>query len=213
MPSMSRLALVVALVWVSLTPPLAAAASAPPAAEARAFAEQARLAYAAGDLQTALDAYQKAYALKPAPRLLFNIAQCYRGLGQPENAIAHYRKFLDTNPDEPQAGAARELIAREQNKVDEAARAEKERETAARELEVQKARQSAALAESEAVQRNLELERLRIAQAPPAPPPVYTRWWFWGAIGVAAAGAAGIAIGISTAPRPTQTTWQDINAR
>src|SRR5581483_3625713 len=50
-------------------------------------------AYKKNDYAAALAAFQQAYELVPLPALLYNVAQCYRKLGDHQHAIENYEKF------------------------------------------------------------------------------------------------------------------------
>lgn len=67
---------------------------------ARDLAERGRIAHDAKDYSTAIAAFTEAYALAPAPGLLFNLAQAYRLRGSCDDAALMYRRFLATNPSE-----------------------------------------------------------------------------------------------------------------
>jgi tetratricopeptide (TPR) repeat protein len=72
-----------------------------PAAEARArrqFARGERL-YSLGRFREALAAYRAAYRALPMPAFVFNLAQCYRNLGDRGRAIALYRRYLVLDPE------------------------------------------------------------------------------------------------------------------
>jgi len=69
------------------------------ARQAKALAEEATKQYDLGDYRQALDAYKAAYLAKPDPVFLFNIAQCYRLMGEPEEAAASYKVYLRKRPD------------------------------------------------------------------------------------------------------------------
>jgi tetratricopeptide (TPR) repeat protein len=60
--------------------------------------------FSVGQFENALKAYQAAYDAKPLPDFLFNIAQCYRNLGDYERAVEHYRDYLEQMPDAPNRG-------------------------------------------------------------------------------------------------------------
>jgi hypothetical protein len=58
-----------------------------------------------------VQAYTEAYALAPAPALLFDLAQAYRLAGRCDDAAVMYRRFLQTGPDaEARALAEAHLI-------------------------------------------------------------------------------------------------------
>jgi len=67
-------------------------------AKARTLAERGRAAHDAGDYATAIAAFTQAYAMAPAPALLFNLAQAYRLQGDCDDAAVMYRRYLETNP-------------------------------------------------------------------------------------------------------------------
>lgn len=112
---------VIALLLASIAP-LSVARAAPPDADPppldedektkAAAREQVRLgseAFAAGEYQTAIDHYEAAIALRPAPKLHYNIAVCHQRLSlsaetpeertqQRDLAIEHYNAYLEQNP-------------------------------------------------------------------------------------------------------------------
>ena len=55
--------------------------------------------FALGRFDEALEQYEKAFEAKPLPGFLFNIAQCHRNLGNIDQAIFSYRKYLREAPD------------------------------------------------------------------------------------------------------------------
>src|SRR6187551_2944193 len=65
---------------------------------ARDLAERGRIAHDSKDYSTAIVSFTEAYALAPAPGLLFNLAQAYRLRGNCDDAALMYRRFLATNP-------------------------------------------------------------------------------------------------------------------
>jgi tetratricopeptide (TPR) repeat protein len=87
---------------------------------ARTHFEAGEKAFKAGDFPTAITAYQAAYEAKPLPGFLFNIAQCHRHLGNHEEAVTFYRRYLALNPETPNRAVVEELIAEEQKKKDAA---------------------------------------------------------------------------------------------
>ena len=92
-----------------------ASAQAGPSTEELAKAEQ-RFAegeayYDLGKYAEALAAYEDAYLLSKAPELLYNTAQCYRLLGNYEEAIKRYNTYLRRVPDSPIRVNVEKLIA------------------------------------------------------------------------------------------------------
>lgn len=198
----------------------------PVEAQARRIAVEGKKAFDTADYVTAIARYEEAYKLKPAPNLLFNLGQCHRKSGRLDEALSYFRRFLETNPPAVQAQATQTVIAEVEAQLAETKRAEAvRREEAARQARqaeekakaeeqarLDEMRVAAARAEAEAAAKKLQLELTRRQETPP-PPPITTRWWFWtGVVAVVAAGATTAAV-VATAPRPTTTTFPDINAR
>jgi len=74
-------------------------ARAEPAKTARQYGAEAEAEYNLGHFAESIPLYEKAYKLKPAPILLFNLGQCHRHLGNNERALFFYRRYLDAAPD------------------------------------------------------------------------------------------------------------------
>jgi competence ComEA-like helix-hairpin-helix protein len=78
----------------------AVAAAAPPAPIQTAepsfdqLVKQGQKKFEAKDYDGALELFEEAYAIKPTANLLYNIARMYESLGQFQDAIDHYKKFL-----------------------------------------------------------------------------------------------------------------------
>jgi tetratricopeptide (TPR) repeat protein len=78
---------------------LVSGASPRDAKEAERLVKQSIVEYNVGDFDAALTDVTKAYKLRPAPALLFNIGQCHRGLHHWEKAEFFYRGYLREKPD------------------------------------------------------------------------------------------------------------------
>jgi tetratricopeptide (TPR) repeat protein len=78
---------------------------------AKAYVDAGLVAQKAGDYDTAITLYTKAYELVPHPVLVFNMAQAHRLAGRVERALNLYRKYLEEAPRGSEARTARELIA------------------------------------------------------------------------------------------------------
>lgn len=62
------------------------------------FREQVAAAvelYRQGDYRAAIAAFERAYQLRQAPRILYNLGQAYRQLGENARALEHYQAYLD----------------------------------------------------------------------------------------------------------------------
>ena len=55
--------------------------------------------FALGKFDEALDEYQTAFDAKPLPGFLYNIGQCFRNLGDYDQAIFSFKKYLKLEPD------------------------------------------------------------------------------------------------------------------
>lgn len=88
----------------------AAGATASPAdvERARQLHEEGLAHYEKRQYGRAIAAYRKAYALVPAPGILFNLAQAYRLRGDCKRAYRAYKNFLAVVTDTPEANLARE---------------------------------------------------------------------------------------------------------
>lgn len=138
---------------------------------AKAHVEKAKKLFNLGKFDDALSEYQKAYDAKPLPKLLFNIAQCYRNLGQVDQAIFTYKSYLQNVPT---AANRTEVEATIDQLEDEKARGESER-------------------------LKLTPPKEEPKEEPVKPPtvtaetPIYKKWWFWTTIAVVGvAGGVGI---------------------
>jgi tetratricopeptide (TPR) repeat protein len=77
---------------------------------ARKLAAQGQVEYALGHHDQALRKFEEAFRNEPVPSLLFNIAQCYRLLGNLKQAATTYRSFLRSDPDNPNVARAQSLL-------------------------------------------------------------------------------------------------------
>lgn len=114
---------------LSLSAPARAAG---PRSAAKAHVEEGARKYRAERYADALAAFEEAYALDPAPVLLFNIAQCHRQLGDNERALARYRQYLEQMPDARNAADVKaRILDLEQTLAKEDKQKERERRPAA----------------------------------------------------------------------------------
>src|SRR6267154_2713843 len=79
--------------------------------QARSLYERAEKSFDLGRFAEALADYQSAYEAKPLPGFLFNIAQCYRNVGNFERARFFFRRYLALDPHAPNHRRVEELIA------------------------------------------------------------------------------------------------------
>jgi len=167
---------------------------------AKILYEEATKQYDLGDYAQALEAYKAAFLAKPDAAFLFNIGQCHRLMGHPEEAIAAYKTYLRKRPDADNRPVVEELIA------------EAERTIARR-----NAPPTGTLAPVEAKPiappQGPVLQSSAATLAVTAPPPRArkTSWWIVGAA-VGTAVVAGVAIGLGVAlgsggDAPTHAGW------
>jgi tetratricopeptide (TPR) repeat protein len=133
-------------------------AMAQPAERGREFdrlVRQAATAYEAHDAQTAVHALERAYAIRPLPRLLFNLGRAHEQANNYTAAADYYRQFLATNPSTEESAVAREALGIAQRHIAE--------ENANRQRESDAASQQRALEEARA--HALDLERQREEEA------------------------------------------------
>jgi hypothetical protein len=86
--------------------------------QARNLYERAEKNFDVGKFVDALADYQSAYEAKPLPGFLFNIAQCYRNMGNFERARFFFRRYLTLDPRAPNRRRVDELIAEMSKQLD-----------------------------------------------------------------------------------------------
>lgn len=89
-------------------------------------------AYRAGDFAKAVLLLKQAYALKPAPVLVYNLARAYEGLGQLEEATLAYKEYLAKEPKPQDKGAIERRIATLEAQLAERERLRRENEESSR---------------------------------------------------------------------------------
>ena len=121
-----------------------------------------------GRYEEAVAAFRRAYELKADARLLYDIAECYRQVGNVDQALFYYDRYLTDWP---------EAFDRDQVEKTVAA------------LSAGRVRATGA------VPRKRPLMVVDEANKPRPPARPWQRWWFWTGIGVAlAAGATAAAL-------------------
>jgi tetratricopeptide (TPR) repeat protein len=140
---------------------------------------EGRKLYQISDYRAALQEFKRAFLFKEDPVFLFNIAQCHRQLGEREEALTFYRRYVAAAPEAQNRAQVEKIIhelqgARSPAAPEPAPPAPPPVPVA---LQARPPEPSAPL--------------ISTAPPPPEPEPVYKRWWFWTLVGAAAAGAAG----------------------
>jgi tetratricopeptide (TPR) repeat protein len=138
--------------------------------------DRAKTLYAEGnqhfnlnEMAQALELYKRAYRIKPLPAFLFNIAQCYRKLGNHQEAINMYQAYLVGVPDasnkemvESLINESKTAIAEQQNRDQEKVKINADVEKTRLDTEKKKAEEARKAKEAEAV---AAAERTRQEQA------------------------------------------------
>jgi hypothetical protein len=150
-------------------------------AKANASFERGTRLYQVGDYAKALEEFKAGYVEEAEPSFLYNVAQCYRQLGQAREAMVTYRRFLSLSPDTPLRGE----VERKIHEAEENLRTQKAAATLA-------SRQGPVVP-APAAEPPAKWELQERPRARPARWPV----WVGGALTAAAAGGA-VALGVTT---------------
>jgi tetratricopeptide (TPR) repeat protein len=168
---------------------------------ARGHFDKAEKAFNLGRFDEALAGYQAAYEALPLPAFVFNIAQCHRNLGNDEQAVFFYQRFLSLQPDAPNRPVVEELIAEQTRHLDERKAAEAAQLAAETPL-IPRTEEEPAPGE-----KRTDLGARPIPDSPaiaqrtaerPAPPPPRKRssqkWWLFGVLGAAVLGGVALLV-------------------
>jgi hypothetical protein len=179
--------------------------------------ERAQASFSQGRFDEARADYQAAYDVEPLPAFLFNIAQCYRNMGDYERAQLYFHRYTVREPRGPNRPAA-ERLAAEMSKLAEARRHELGAgapmgESAETPSGVVTRPPLTPPPDHAASGRQTSVLAVRDSGQPaPASPPIYRRGWFWAGVGgVVLLGAAAAALTLS-AGQP-QGTLSPIDVR
>ncbi len=140
-------------------------------AAAKLHVKRANTAFYLQRYEEAAKEYEKAFELKDAPGLLFNIGQAYRLSGQLVKALGAYRSYNARVPDAENRAEVVALIADVKNRIEAAKRADEERAAAAAREEAARqakadADAAAAAAAAAAADRRAAGEPAVVAPAP-----------------------------------------------
>jgi tetratricopeptide (TPR) repeat protein len=170
----------------------------------RAYAEGKKL-YDVGEYQQALDAFKRAYLAYEDPSFLFNMAQCYRLVGDKQEATRAYKSYLRNFPQAKNRGDVKKIVADLEESL------AKEREAAEAQARAADSPPQGTLAPEHVAAEASPAPTVEITQTPP--PPKKSRAWIAGpVVGVIVAGVAvGLAVGL-TVGRPAETTLTTVHA-
>lgn len=101
--SWARLVAGLLLLWATTT-------LADPRVEARRHFKTGMFLINEGKYDEAIAELLEAYAIKPHPNVLFNVARAHEAAGRPAEAVSFYRRYLDANP--PDSDKVRETLAK-----------------------------------------------------------------------------------------------------
>jgi len=186
----------------------------------QALFERAQASFNQGRFDEARADYQAAYDAEPLPAFLFNIAQCYRNMGDYERAQLYFHRYTLRDPRGPNRQAA-ERLAAEMSKLAEARRNELEAKSPNDEPAAAPSSPAAVTPPTvttppDPAAGKRQSPALLVArdngQPAPTSRPIYRRGWFWAGVGgVVLVGAAAAAIALS-ADQP-QGTLAPIDTR
>jgi tetratricopeptide (TPR) repeat protein len=140
----------------------------------------------------ALAEFTEASRLKDDPALLYDIAQCYRHMNQPEDALRFYRAYLRRLPEaRNRAEVETKIAALQEALVTEA------RSTARVDLKAPAPSRGEPPAPTPG-------NPLLVPNAPAPKTPLYKKWWLWTAVGgmVVVGVAVGLGVGLSGSGAP-----------
>ncbi len=107
----TRLFLLLMVCLAVAVPARTASADDPATRSARRHFERGEKLFALGKFDEALEEYQTAFDAKPLPGFLYNIGQCFRNLGDLDQAIFSFKKYLRLEPEAENKDAVERLIS------------------------------------------------------------------------------------------------------
>jgi tetratricopeptide (TPR) repeat protein len=138
-------------------------------AAAQAHFKQGRAFFTTGEYDKAIAEYRSGYELTNWPGFLFNIGLAFEGSGENRQALAHYKLYLELDPNGEASDEAAEYVARLTREIEEeeaVVRRKRESEEAEarrkreREQEAAEARERATMASRARSKRRLRLAGL-----------------------------------------------------
>jgi tetratricopeptide (TPR) repeat protein len=186
------------VVWVPATLLLLASATAVAADDAKTHYQKATAHFAVGEYRDAAIEYEEAFKLKQDPAILFNAAQSFRLAGDNQNALLLYNNIIKLYPSTQYAKDSKERI----EKLAQATTTP----PAATPAPVTPILPPAPMVVApppaiDPAASTAGASATIVSTAPPSTSdahPIYTRWWFWTAVGVVAAGAVITTIAVSS---------------
>lgn len=204
MKTSCRTLLGIAFLGVNLMPQLSVAQSQVPDCSIDptcvSLFDRAKQQSTSGNLDEARRLYKQAYELRADPRLLFSVARVLQKQSKWDDSISYYQLFIDSplKADE-QKQKAKEYIEQCRTQL---ATTPTPSASAAMPQSQQNGPGTSAVAPS-IPQSATTTDAHGLAR------PVYTKWWFWVAIGGAAVVAAGITTGVFLGTRSNEPVISD----
>lgn len=201
-------AAVFAFVTVSRFAPVCFAATPEESAAARAHFETGERHYDLREYEEALREFKDAYRIVPDPVLLYNIGQCHWKLQHRREAIDFYRQYVRRLPSAPNAKEVQARVRELEKELEHSPEPPPAATTPppppppavttpARTAPPPVAAPAPAATATEPP-ASVDLTAAAPTEPAPTDAPLYSRWWFWTAIGVVVAGAAvGVALAAS----------------
>jgi len=169
-----------------------------PEAAARMHFEKAERAYRVGNYDVAVDEYQAAYDAKPAPELLYDLAQALRKrfavagtTADLRRGIEVFRAYLREDPQTPKRETVERLLT--------------DMRATLADIEAREAKPAPVVQPAPNLQPQPQPQPQIVIQQPPPPPPppdeeppVYKKWWFWTLIGGAVVAGTVTAVAVSS---------------
>jgi tetratricopeptide (TPR) repeat protein len=186
------------VVWVPATLLLLASATALAVDDAKAHYQKATAHFAVGEYHDAAVEYEEAFKLKQDPAILFNAAQSFRLAGDNQQALLLYNNIIKLYPSTQYAKDSRE-------RIEKLAQSGTSPPTAVpppvAPIPPPAPVVTAPPPAIEPAASAPGASAMVVSSAPPSTSeahPIYTRWWFWTAIGVVAAGVVITAVAVSS---------------
>ena len=160
---------------------------------------KAREQFAAGRYDEAIDTFAKLYAKSLNPVYTRNIGRCYQKKREPQKAIDQFQDYLaKTKSGKNKISADERAEIEGYIKEMEALRDEQARAAAAPVVPLTTAPVAAAPPAAPPPTENPPAAMLTSAPQPAEEShPIYTRWWFWTAVGVVVVGGVVAAVALS----------------
>jgi tetratricopeptide (TPR) repeat protein len=168
-------------------------------ASAREHFKRGEAHFSLAEFEQALAEYRQAYQVRPLPPLLFNMAQCYRHLGDQRRAIFLLKRFLSAAPPEKQQEQAQSILAQLEAQAQRTPRAPGPTTMPAaleKDLKADPTPRQASQSAPQKIQ-GLDFKAAAVplsSSTPARVQPFYKTWWFWTIVSGVVVGSASVAV-------------------